>query len=41
LRWGVACGAATASLAGTAMGSYPLVEQLVARVRVGDESILA
>lgn len=32
LRWGVACGAATASLGGTEVGSRPLVESLLARV---------
>lgn len=31
-RWGVACGAATASLSGTAVGSKELVEVLVGRV---------
>lgn len=34
LRWGVACGAATASLGGTAVGDKALVEALVARVIV-------
>jgi 1-phosphofructokinase family hexose kinase len=38
LRWGVACGAAAASLDGTAFGSLPLVETLVANVRVGKGS---
>lgn len=32
LRWGIACGAATASMDGTAVGPRPLVEQLLARV---------
>ncbi len=34
LRWGVACGAAAASLDGTAMGSHSLVEQLVPQVQI-------
>jgi 1-phosphofructokinase family hexose kinase len=34
LRWGIACGAATASLSGTAVGSRPLVESLLRQVRV-------
>jgi 1-phosphofructokinase family hexose kinase len=34
LRWGVACGAAAASLDGTAMGSKSLVESLVRQVRL-------
>jgi len=29
LRWGLACGAATASLSGTAVGTRPLVEELL------------
>lgn len=33
-RWGVACGAATASLSGTAVGSAELVNDLLAQVRV-------
>lgn len=33
-RWGVACGAATASLSGTAVGSRELVEVLVGRVGI-------
>lgn len=33
LRWGVACGAATASQSGTAVGPRPLVEKLVAQVQ--------
>jgi 1-phosphofructokinase family hexose kinase len=35
LRWGVACGAAAASLDGTAVGSLSLVESLVKFVRSG------
>lgn len=34
LQWGVACGAATASLSGTAVGSRALVESLLAQVAV-------
>jgi 1-phosphofructokinase family hexose kinase len=34
IRWGVACGAAAASLAGTAMGSRSLVESLAGQVRI-------
>ena len=34
LEWGVACGAGTASLSGTAVGSRELVEQLLSRVTV-------
>jgi 1-phosphofructokinase family hexose kinase len=34
LRWGVACGAAAASLDGTAMGQRSLVENLARKVRV-------
>lgn len=34
LRWGIACGAATASQDGTAVGSRELVEKLAARVQV-------
>jgi 1-phosphofructokinase family hexose kinase len=34
LRWGIACGAATASLSGTAMGTRSLVESLLDRARV-------
>lgn len=34
LRWGVACGAATASLSGTAVGSRALVEALLPHVTV-------
>jgi len=32
LRWGIACGAATASLSGTAVGSREVVEALLPRV---------
>ncbi|MCE1255124.1 MAG: 1-phosphofructokinase [Anaerolineae bacterium] len=32
LKWGVACGAATASLSGTAIGTLPLVEELYRKV---------
>jgi 1-phosphofructokinase family hexose kinase len=34
LRWGIACGAATASLSGTAVGDRDLVESLVSKVQV-------
>jgi fructose-1-phosphate kinase PfkB-like protein len=34
LRWGVACGAATASLSGTAVGDRALVESLLAQVKI-------
>lgn len=34
LRWGVACGAATASLSGTAVGDRELVETLLDRVQI-------
>jgi len=34
LRWGIACGAATASLTGTAVGTRPMVEALFAQVAV-------
>ena len=33
LGWGVACGAATASLSGTEVGSMPLIEELLKKVR--------
>ena len=33
LCWGIACGAATASLSGTAVGSRPLVEKLLKEVK--------
>jgi 1-phosphofructokinase family hexose kinase len=38
LKWGVACGAAAASLDGTAFGSLPLVESLATCVKVGEGS---
>lgn len=34
LQWGIACGAATASLAGTAVGSPALVQTLLAQVKI-------
>lgn len=34
LRWGIACGAATASMSGTAVGSRELVELLVQQVKM-------
>jgi 1-phosphofructokinase family hexose kinase len=34
LAWGIACGAATASLAGTAVGSADLVQSLLAQVKI-------
>ncbi|MDX1414651.1 MAG: 1-phosphofructokinase [Candidatus Promineifilaceae bacterium] len=34
LRWGIACGAATASMSGTAVGSRQLVEELHPRVKL-------
>ena len=34
LQWGIACGAATASLAGTAVGSRDLVQTLLAQVKI-------
>jgi 1-phosphofructokinase family hexose kinase len=34
LRWGIACGAAAASLSGTAVGDRQLVERLLAQVQV-------
>jgi 1-phosphofructokinase family hexose kinase len=34
LRWGIACGAATASLSGTAVGSRDMVEALLDRVQI-------
>lgn len=34
LRWGIACGAATASLSGTAVGTRPMVEALFAQVAI-------
>ena len=38
LRWGIACGAATASLSGTAVGSRKLVEELLPRVKLTEFS---
>ncbi|WP_420642100.1 1-phosphofructokinase [Candidatus Leptofilum sp.] len=34
LQWGIACGAATASLAGTAVGTLPMVEDLLKQVKI-------
>lgn len=34
LAWGIACGAASASLSGTAVGDRPLVESLLAQVKL-------
>lgn len=34
LRWGIACGSATASLSGTAVGTRPLVEKLLPEVKL-------
>ncbi|GJM40937.1 MAG: tagatose-6-phosphate kinase [Ardenticatenaceae bacterium] len=34
LQWGIACGASTASLAGTSVGSLPLVEKLLTQVKI-------
>lgn len=34
LEWGLACGAATASLAGTAVGTLPQVQALLAQVKI-------
>jgi 1-phosphofructokinase family hexose kinase len=34
LKWGIACGAAAASLDGTEVGSYTLVESMVSAIRV-------
>jgi fructose-1-phosphate kinase PfkB-like protein len=36
-RWGVACGAAAASLSGTAVGSLELVKTLYSQTEVGPE----
>ncbi|NJD60576.1 MAG: 1-phosphofructokinase [Anaerolineales bacterium] len=36
LRWGVACGAAAASLDGTAVGTLPLIETLLENVKSGE-----
>ncbi|MBK6711349.1 MAG: 1-phosphofructokinase [Chloroflexi bacterium] len=41
LRWGIACGAATASLPGTAVGTRPLVEQLLPQVMLRDVTAVA
>ena len=38
LRWGVACGAAAASMSGTAVGSPEVVERLLAQVRLTEVS---
>ena len=38
LRWGIACGAATASLSGTAVGSRQLVEELLPRAKLTEFS---
>ena len=34
LQWGIACGAATATLAGTAVGTLPMVEALLTQVKI-------
>jgi len=39
LKWGVACGAAAASLDGTAVGSLALVESLAALVQIGESGL--
>lgn len=36
LRWGVACGAATASMSGTEVGAEPLVIELLGQVEIGE-----
>jgi len=41
LRWGIACGAATASLPGTAVGTRPLVEELLPQVTLRDVTAVA
>jgi len=41
LRWGIACGAATASLPGTAVGTRPLVEELLPQVMLRDVTAVA
>ncbi|MCA9976205.1 MAG: bifunctional hydroxymethylpyrimidine kinase/phosphomethylpyrimidine kinase, partial [Anaerolineales bacterium] len=41
LRWGIACGAATASMSGTAVGDRELVESLAAQVNVSREPLSA
>lgn len=38
LRWGIACGAATASLSGTAVGSRQFVEELLPQVELTESS---
>ncbi|MFZ1396275.1 MAG: 1-phosphofructokinase [Candidatus Promineifilaceae bacterium] len=38
LQWGIACGAATASLPGTAVGSRELVQSLLAQVKIKELS---
>jgi 1-phosphofructokinase family hexose kinase len=40
LRWGIACGAATASLSGTAVGTRQLVESLLAHTHVEPYALL-
>jgi 1-phosphofructokinase family hexose kinase len=39
LRWGIACGAATASLAGTAVGSPALVHTLLEQVKIKELTV--
>lgn len=41
LHWGIACGAATASLPGTAVGTRPLVEELLPQVMLRDVTAVA
>jgi len=41
LRWGIACGAATASLPGTAVGTRPLVEELLPQVMLREVTAVA
>jgi len=41
LRWGIACGAATASLPGTAVGDRPLVESLLPQVTLEEVTAVA
>jgi len=41
LRWGIACGAATASLPGTAVGARPLVESLLPQVALEEVTAVA
>ena len=38
LRWGIACGASTASMSGTAVGSRQMVEELLPRVKLTEFS---